>query len=90
MSAEELGYVCRSGGKAFDGTPRGETTFECKSCQLTIEERGKAWTLTLGARDGIVEQLGASEYDLAIANIATHGMGTCSALLQELQAQPPS
>lgn len=85
--AEDLGYLCSRDGLVHDVNPRGETTFECWRCQLTIDERGKAWTLNLGTRDGIVEQLGASEYDLAIADLATNSLSACSTLLREMQGQ---
>jgi hypothetical protein len=90
VTAEDLGYLCSRDGLVHDATPRGETTFECWGCQLTIEERGKTWTLSLGARGGIVEQLGASEYDLAIADVAAHGVSACSTLLRAMQGQAAS
>jgi hypothetical protein len=85
--AEDLGYGCSRDGLVHDVTPRGETTFACWRCQLTIDERGKTWTLHLGTREGIVEQLGASEYDLAIADVATHSISACSTLLREMQGR---
>lgn len=88
--AEDLGYMCGRDGLVHEASPRGETTFECWRCRLTSNERGKTWTLNLGARGGIVEQLGASEYDLAIADLATHGMSACSTLLREMQGRAAS